>query len=111
MTMATAMGAREMRATTVRIPRPVYEQAKHFVDHERTHTATSISLNDFFVTAIQAYVKMCKRRQIDAAFSMMAEDANYQKEASLLAEDFELSDWEALAQEEGESELALSAAR
>jgi hypothetical protein len=94
--MATAVAGRETRATTVRIPRPVYEQAKHFVDTERTSSATSVSLNDFFVTAIQAYVKLHKRRQIDAAFAMMAEDADYQKDANLLAEEFEASDWEAL---------------
>jgi hypothetical protein len=94
--MGTAVASREMRATTVRIPSSVYEQAKHFVDTERTSSATSVSLNDFFVAAIQAYVKLYKRRQIDAAFAMMAEDADYQKEARLLAEEFEPSDWEAL---------------
>jgi hypothetical protein len=94
--MATAVSSRETRATTVRIPRPVYDQAKHFVDTERSSAATSVSLNDFFVMAIQAYVKLYKRRQIDAAFAMMAEDTDYQKEASLLAEEFEPSDWEAL---------------
>jgi hypothetical protein len=45
---------------------------------------------------ITAYLKMYKRRQIDAMFAHMAEDADYQKEASLLAEEFAQSDWEAL---------------
>lgn len=102
--MATAVTSRDTRATTVRIPRPVYDQAKHFVDSERTSAATYLSLNDFFVTAIQAYVKLCRRRQIDAAFSMMAEDADYQKEASLLLEEFESSDWEALGLSEAHEE-------
>jgi hypothetical protein len=39
---------------------------------------------------------MHQRRQIDAAFSEMAEDADHQREATLLAEEFEPSDWEAL---------------
>lgn len=84
------------RATTVRLPRPLYDQAKQFVDLEKKNTATSLSLNDFFVTAIQTYIKLHQRRQIDAAFASMAEDADYQKAASLLEVEFETSDWDAL---------------
>ncbi len=112
--MPTAVASRDTRATTVRIPRPVYDQAKYFVDTEKANCSASFSLNDFFVTAIQAYVKLHKRRQIDAAFAMMAEDADYQKEASLLSEEFEPSDWEALGlseDREEELELATSSAR
>ena len=94
--MAPALATRELRATTVRLPRPVYDQAKCFVDSEKKHTTSFLSLNDFFVTAIQAYVKLYRRRQVDAAFALMAEDANYQTEARLLVEEFEPSDWEAL---------------
>ena|SRR5947209_4722768 len=96
----------ETRATTVRLPRPVYEQAKCVVDKERREggAGSNISLNDLFVTAIKAYLRMLKRRQIDAAFACMSEDADYQKEATLLAEEFEYSDWEALRL--GEEELA-----
>jgi hypothetical protein len=101
--MAHALATRETHATTVRLPRPAYDQAKHYVDYERATSAKFLSLNDFFVTAIQAYLKLCKRRQIDAAFASMAEDADYQKEARLLAEEFEASDWEAL--ELGEASL------
>lgn len=94
--MANVAAHREIRATTVRLPLPVYEQAKCFVNSERKHTAHTFNLNDFFVTAIKAYVKLLRRRQIDAAFAAMAEDADYQKQARLLAEEFESSDWEAL---------------
>jgi hypothetical protein len=94
--MAPAVASRALRATTVRLPRPVYDQAKQFVDCEKKNATTFLSLNDFFVTAIQAYIKLYRRRQIDAAFAMMAEDADYQKEASLLEEEFEISDWDAL---------------
>ncbi|MFL6435984.1 MAG: hypothetical protein ACJ71Q_00260 [Terriglobales bacterium] len=111
MALATA---RETRTTTVRLPRPVYDQAKCVVDKEKGGVGT-ISLNDFIVSAIKAYLKMYKRRQIDAAFAGMAEDADYQKEAKLLAEDFEHSDWEALRLEEldleGEPAYAASSAR
>jgi hypothetical protein len=111
--MAPANISRQTRATTVRLPRAVYDQAKRFVESEKQNTATFLSLNDFFVTAIQAYIKLHRRRQIDAAFAMMVEDANYQKEASLLAEEFEISDWDALRLGEDqlteeESSLALA---
>jgi hypothetical protein len=89
----------ETRTTTVRLPRPVYDQAKSVVEKERGGQSR-ISLNDLIVTAITAYLKMYKRREIDAAFAGMAEDADYQKEAELLVEDFEHSDWEALRLEE-----------
>lgn len=97
--MASIPGSRETRATTVRLPRSVYDQAKRLVDSERA--ATRVTMNEFFVAAIQAYLKLRSRRQIDAAFASMAEDANYQKEARLLAEEFEESDWEALRLGEG----------
>ncbi|MFB3813150.1 MAG: hypothetical protein ACE14L_03490 [Terriglobales bacterium] len=105
----------ETRTTTVRLPRPVYDQAKCVVEREKGGAGSVASLNDLFVVAIKAYLKMYKRRQIDAAFAGMAEDADYQKEAKLIAEEFEYSDWEALRLEEkdleGEPEYAASASR
>jgi len=95
----------ETRTTTVRLPRRVYDQAKCVVDKERGGGGqTRVSLNDFIVAAIKAYLKMYERRRIDAAFAGMAEDADYQKEAKLLAEEFEYSDWEALRLEERDLE-------
>jgi|ERR1035441_849473 hypothetical protein len=94
-------GRLETRTTTVRLPVRVYDQARCVVEKEkRGVSGTSISLNDLIVAAITTYLKMYKRKQIDAAFAGMAEDADYQKEAKLLAEEFEASDWEALRLEE-----------
>ncbi|MFI5115530.1 MAG: hypothetical protein ACHP8B_02405 [Terriglobales bacterium] len=93
--------------TTVRLPRPVYDQAKCVVDKEKGGAGPVVSMNDLIVLAITAYLKMYKRRQIDAAFALMAEDAEYQKEASLLAEEFQYSDWEALRIGEGAVETEL----
>lgn len=90
----------EIHTTTVRLPLPVYDQAKCVVEKENRGAGVTISLNDLIVSAIKAYLKMYKRRQIDAAFASMAEDADYQKEATLLDEEFEHSDWEALRLEE-----------
>ncbi len=95
-----ALARKQTRTTTIRLPRPIYDQAKCVVDKEKGGAGASISLNDLIVTAIKAYLRMYKRRQIDAAFSCMAEDADYQKEAQLLAEEFEHSDWEALGLDE-----------
>ena len=94
------MGRRETCTTTVRLPCSIYDQAKSAVEKEKRESGTTISLNDFIVSAVKAYLKLYQRRQIDAAFAKMAEDANYQKEATLLTEEFERSDWEALRLEE-----------
>jgi hypothetical protein len=110
--MATAQP--ETRTTTVRLPRRVYDEAKRVVSKE-SEGATRVSLNDLIVAAITAYLKVYKRRQIDAAFAGMAEDADYQKEAKLLAEEFEYSDWEAIKLGEddliGEPQHAASSSR
>jgi hypothetical protein len=94
---------RQTRTTTVRLPRAVYDEAKVVVGTARG-SDTSMSLNDLFVAAIKTYLKMYRRRQIDAAFAGMAQDAVYQREAKLLAEGFEHSDWEALVTEEADLE-------
>jgi ribosomal silencing factor RsfS len=88
------------------LPRPVYEEAKRIVEKEKGGAGPVVSMNDLIVLAIRAYVKTYKRRQIDAMFAHMAEDADYQKEAKLLAEEFSESDWEAL--QIGESALRLN---
>jgi hypothetical protein len=112
--MGIALARQETHTTTVRLPRPVYDQARCVVDKEKGGIS-AISLNDLIVAAITTYLKMYKRRQIDAAFACMAQDADYQKEAKLLAEEFEYSDWEALMTEEeelkGEPAYASSSAR
>jgi hypothetical protein len=94
------MAQAETCTTTVRLPRSVYDQAKCLVDKEKGGAGPVVSLNDLFVVAIKAYLKMHRRRQIDAAFAGMAEDTDYQKEAQLIAEEFDYSDWEALRLEE-----------
>ena len=86
--------------TTVRLPRPLYEQARWFVEKG---VSSAENMNDFVIAALTAYVKMLRRKSIDAAFCGMAVDTNYQKEAQLIAEEFEASDWEALEIAEKES--------
>jgi len=95
--MPVAEQAEKVR-TTVRLPRPLYDEARRIVNNR----VPAETLHDFLVTAIVAYVKLLKRKQIDAAFAGMAEDTDYQKEAKLIAEEFTQSDWEAFASVEKE---------
>jgi hypothetical protein len=80
--------------TTVRLPRPLYDQAKDLV---RQEVVTAENINDFFVTAIGTYVEMLRRQQIDADFARMADDARYKSVSKQLEREFASSDWEALA--------------
>jgi hypothetical protein len=95
---ASAFKITERIRTTVRLPKPIYDEARSLVDE---NVVPVDSLNDFLVAAIASYVKLVKRKQIDAAFAGMADDADYQKEALLIAEQFAQSDWEALEIAEG----------
>jgi hypothetical protein len=79
--------------TTVRLPRPLYDKAKNLIDQE---IVTSDNINDFFVTAISAYVEMLRRKQIDDDFAGMASDEHYQSVSKQLEREFAFSDWEAL---------------
>jgi hypothetical protein len=86
--------AKKRVRTTVRLPRPLYDQAKDFVERE---IVTAENINDFFVTAISAYVEMLRRKQIDADFARMGDDPHYKSVAKELDREFAVSDWEALA--------------
>jgi hypothetical protein len=79
--------------TTIRVPKPVYEEARDCVQKNWTGAET---INDFFVTAIKAYLKMIRRKKIDAAFAGMATDTEFRREALQISEEFSVSDLEAL---------------
>lgn len=84
----------EKISMTVRLPRPLYEQAKGIVESSAAHVD---SLNDLVIAAIRSYLRSIRRKQIDLAFRGMAEDADFQKESQRIASEFESSDWEAFA--------------
>jgi hypothetical protein len=86
--------AKKRVRTTVRLPQPLYEQAKNFVDQD---VVAADNINDFFVTAIGAYVEMLRRQQIDADFARMATDERYKAISKQLDREFAYSDWESLA--------------
>ncbi|MGA8220059.1 MAG: hypothetical protein WB780_00280 [Candidatus Acidiferrales bacterium] len=54
------------------------------------------TMNGFFLSAIVARLKFFKRRHIDAKFTAMADDADYQNEAMAISEEFGQSDSESL---------------
>jgi hypothetical protein len=83
--------------TTVTLPKEVYDEIRSLVEEK---AAPSPTVTAFFATAITAYLKLLKRKRIDAQFAAMAEDPAYQKQASQISREFSSSDWEAFAQAE-----------
>lgn len=80
-------------ATTVRLPHPLYEEAKAVIERRANNIDT---FNDLVVAALLSYLKLLRRREIDRAFAGMGEDTTYRKESLELVGEFEASDWEAL---------------
>jgi hypothetical protein len=97
--MPVAVSKSEKVRKTVRLPRPLYNEAESCIERR---IVPAESFNDFLVAALLAYVKLLKRKQTDAAFAGMAEDTDYQRDARLIAEEFSQSDWEAFASAEKE---------
>lgn len=79
--------------TTVRLPHPLYEEAKSVVERRLGNADT---FNELMVTALLMYLKLVRRKEIDRAFAGMGEDTDYQKDARILTAEFEQADWEAL---------------
>jgi hypothetical protein len=77
--------------TTLRLPAPLYEQAKSFVEGLEGR-----SVNGLIVNALTAYLRAAKRKRIDDAFKPMIADRAYQREALKIAEQFAASDEEAI---------------
>lgn len=78
--------------TTLRLPRPIYEQANEIL---RNRTANVATFNELVIAALRSYIQMAKRRQIDLAFRAMAQDTDFRTDATLLSAEFEESGWEA----------------
>jgi hypothetical protein len=78
--------------TSVSLPEPLYQEVRSCVDKGASSTH---SMNSFIVAAVNAYLRLIKRKRIDAQFSSMTDDSDYQKEAESISEEFSQSDWEA----------------
>jgi|APFre7841882654_1041346.scaffolds.fasta_scaffold57360_3 hypothetical protein len=76
---------------TVRFPKPLIQEVERFI----RACGQCESVNDFIVKSMKLRIDVLKRKELDAKFAEMSEDTDYQKEARLIAEEFESSDWEA----------------
>jgi hypothetical protein len=82
---------------TIRLPRPLFKEAERLI----RACGHCESINEFIVKSMRLRIDLLKRKELDAKFAEMSEDTDYQKEAKLIAEEFESSDWEAAKLLEG----------
>jgi hypothetical protein len=75
---------------TIRLPKPLLEEVEHVIKCRRRGEST----NDFIVESMLFRLSILKRKELDAKFSAMSKDTDYQRDARLIAEEFESSDWE-----------------
>jgi hypothetical protein len=75
---------------TIRLPKPLLEEVEQMIKCRREGEST----NDFIVESMQLRLNILKRKELDAKFSDMSKDAEYQRDAKLIAEEFASSDWE-----------------
>ena len=59
--------------------------------------------NEFLATAVRRELERLQRQAVDEAFEAMADDPLYRREAERSADEYRLSDWQALRVAEGDS--------
>jgi metal-responsive CopG/Arc/MetJ family transcriptional regulator len=84
--------------TTLTIPVELLEATDRAVQEGKAN-----SRNEFVARALRRELAAQKRAEIDAAFTKMADDEEYQAESLAIEREFAKSDWEAF--QIGESEL------
>ena len=84
-----ARGAAQIQKA-IRIPKPLVEEVEQFIECR----GRGESINDFIVEAVQLRLSILKRKDLDAELSEMSNDPDYQRDAQLIAQDFETSDRE-----------------
>jgi metal-responsive CopG/Arc/MetJ family transcriptional regulator len=75
---------------TIRLPKSLLDEVERMIKYCRRGEST----NDFIVKSVHLRISMLKRKELDAKFSEMSKDTDYQRDAQLMAEEFENSDWE-----------------
>ncbi len=88
--------ARKQRSTTVRIPRPLYEEARCLVREDEEIETVAELVTD----SLREKLRALRKKMIDLQFKDMATDKKYQAEMGKISREFEGSDWEALRQTE-----------
>src|SRR4051794_15776540 len=81
--------------TTITLPVDLLEAADQAVKR-----GTAGNRNDLVVTALRRELAAQERAAIDAAFALMADDAEYLAEAQAIADEYAVADWEAFQQAE-----------
>ncbi len=76
--------------TTLTLPAKLLEATDRAVREGKAK-----SRNEFFALALYHELEAQKRAEIDAAFAAMADDAEYQAEATKMDNEFAKADWEA----------------
>lgn len=84
---------RRQSSTAVRIPQPLYEEAKRFAKNQ--------TVGEFVADSLKEKLRRLRKARIDEAFAGMAEDEKYQAETLKISREFQASDWHALKQTEG----------
>ena len=85
--------SRKIRTTTVRLPQPLYDEARNVVEKGATNAR---SLNDLLVTSLSEKLKQLRRERIDAEFAQMRHDTQYRRESEAIGRQFRSNDVETL---------------
>ena len=82
-----------LQTTTVRLPRGLYDEARVAVEKGKTNAT---SLNELLVESLGEKLRQLRREHIDSEFVGMRNDAKYQRESKVLADQFATNDLETL---------------
>lgn len=82
-----------LQATTVRLPRRLYEEARRALEKGETDAN---SLNDLLVQSLEERLQRVRREFIDREFAKMKNDAQYEAESAVMAKQFASNDRETL---------------
>lgn len=94
--MAVTANKDKYYATTLRLPKRVYESAKQALKRGNSEAG---SFNDFVVDAIKERLRNLREQEIDAAIAEIANDADYQESSIRMTREFAWSDWDAFRTE------------
>jgi metal-responsive CopG/Arc/MetJ family transcriptional regulator len=83
--------SRMISRTTLALPTDLLARVDHAV-----HMGKARSRNSFVATALRRELAAIERAEIDADFALMADDDEYQAEATRIVEEFAVADWEVL---------------
>jgi hypothetical protein len=88
-----------LQTTTVRLPKRLYEAARCALAKGETEAS---SFNDLLVESLEEKLEQLRRQLIDAEFAEMKNDAQYHREASIMAQQFTSNDRDTLRSAEKE---------